>query len=93
MFGIYMKTRTFIMDEKDVTTVLGIINQALPVWAREVRVSTCGWADEPEKWFIMFHTTDKQYGDIMRELMKIGSVSIELRDGGSIVDYVFRMGV
>ena len=89
MFGLIKKTHSFIMEEKDVTTVLGIINQSCRY--DTYRVGSCGWADEPKKWFVMFHATDKQYGNIMGNLMMIGSVNIELRPGGK-VDLVFRRG-
>ena len=89
MFGINKKTYTFIMEEKDVTTVLGIVNQDCRY--DTYRVGSCGWADEPEKWFIMFHATEKQYGNVMRQLMKIGTVNVEVRPGGK-VDLVFKKG-
>lgn len=87
MFGLNKKTYHFIVEEKDVTTVLGTINQTCRY--DTYRVGSCGWADEPTKWFIMFHATEMKYGKIMSELMKIGNVTIELRPGGK-VDLVFR---
>lgn len=87
MFGFNKKTYIFIMDETEVTTVLGILNGNCRDSA--YRVGSCGWLDDPTKWFTLFHATEKEYGNIMHELMKIGSVNIELRPGGK-VDFVFR---
>ena len=89
IFGFNKKTYTFIMDETEVTTVLMILNRNCR--DRAYRVGSCSWVDIRDDWFAMFHATEKEYGNIMRELMKIGSVNIELRPGGK-VDIVFRRG-
>lgn len=87
MFGLNKKTYSLIMEETNVTTVLGVINQTCKYDA--YRVGSCSWGKEPARWFVMFHATEKQYGAIVKELMKIGDVNIELRHGGKI-DFVFR---
>lgn len=88
MFNFIKKRYAFIMDEMDVTTVLEVINLACR-YREACRVGNCGWADEPTRWFVMFHATEKEYNNIMKELMQIGSVNIEQRPGGQI-DFVFR---
>lgn len=87
MFGFNRKTYTFIMDETEVTTVLKILNRNCRDSA--FRVNSCSWVNDSDNWFILFHATEKEYGNIMRELMKLGSVTIEVRPGGK-VDLVFR---
>lgn len=89
MFRFTTKTRNFIVDEKDVTTILDIINRKRRQF--DYQVGSCGWSDDTAQWFIMFHATDKVYGDIVRELMTIGKLNVDVRPGGQ-VDLVFEMG-
>lgn len=89
MFGITNKNRTFIVEEKDVTTVLGVISRKRRQF--DYRVGNCSWDDEDTKWFIMFHDTDKMYGSIVKELQQIGELTVEVRPGDKVV-LVFRMG-
>jgi hypothetical protein len=63
------------MDEKEVTAVLRIINQNCGIAPKYA--GSCGWADEPTKWFILFHATKKQYYNIVNELANIGKVEIK----------------
>lgn len=85
MFGLLKKTYSLHMDEKEVTTVLRVINQKCG--CQQLYVDSCGWAKESEKWFILFNATEKQYGNIVKELKKIGHFKVEVRDG---VDIVFE---
>lgn len=87
MFAFYKKFREFIVEEKDVTTILSIINQHQLY--DTFKVGNCGWAEEPTKWFITFSTTDKTYGKIVKEMMKIGTLMVDIGPGGH-VDLVFE---
>lgn len=89
MFGFTNKRRTFIVEEKDVTTVLGVINRKRRQF--DCCVGNCGWNNEDSEWFIMFHDTDKMYGSIVKELQKIGELTVDVRPGEKVV-LVFRMG-
>jgi len=64
------KTMNFIMDEKDVTTVIKIINQHHKnLFSKKYCVKNCGWADA-NKWFIMGNVTRKTYDMIISDLKK-----------------------
>ena len=86
----FMKTRSeFFMDEKDVTTVVAVINRHTR-YAR-CRIGNCGWADESTKWFVMFDCTDKVHRDIVKDLTKIGRFKLDVRPGGQM-DLCFERG-
>lgn len=82
MLNILKKNYHFIMDEKDVTTVLGVINRHRAGY--NVRVGNCGWKDNPTDWFVMFDSTAKVYGKIVRDLKQIGVFKVEVRPGGQV---------
>ena len=90
MFGFKKQRHDFILEEANITSVLEILNRHCK--DRAYRVGNCGWADYPTRWFVMFHATDKEYAHVVHELMKIGTIHIEPRCAGGIVDYVFERG-
>lgn len=78
MFDIFKRRRTIIMDEQDVTRVLNIINKYIIVTCDQgLFVQECGWNELPEKWFILFYSTKKQWESISQEIKKIPSVDVE----------------
>lgn len=82
MTAFIKKRREFIVEEKDVTTVLSAIN--LTTRYTNYRIGSCGWEDNPNKWFIMFHATDKKYGEVMKSLIEIGKFTADVRPGGEV---------
>ena len=89
MFGIMEKYRSFIVEEKDVTTILKIVNHHRNTC--DCYVGNCNWNDDRSKWFIHFYATDKIYGQIVKDMKKIGKFNVEVRPGGQ-VDIMFEMG-
>ncbi len=88
MFNYFMKkTHMFIVEEKDVTTVLAVINKHRRYY--DTRVGNCGWAEEPNKWFIGFDMRDKYYGEVVRDLNEIGNFKLDVRPAGQ-VDLIFN---
>lgn len=84
MLSIFKIYRSFIIDEKDVTTVLGVINRNHKI-VSELSVGNCGWGDGLEKkWFIHFYATDKTYGNIVKGLKDIGTLTLDVRPKGQV---------
>lgn len=81
LFGT-KKEREFIVEERDVTTVLSVINRRLKYCQHFV--DNCGWKNEPTKWFVMFDATDKAYKDIISELKNVGNFNVDIRPGGQM---------
>ena len=66
----FKKTRQFIVDEEDVMFVLKAVSNCQD-WF-DGSTGNCGWADEPNKWFVTFRATDKQYVNIIKKLREFG---------------------
>lgn len=80
--GMVSKTREFIVEEKDVTMVLDVINKHRKTF--NLYVGNCGWADTPNKWFISFDAKDKNYGKIINELNEMGTFKLDVRPKGQV---------
>lgn len=88
MLNFIKKSQAFILEEKDVTTVLDLVNHTKHT--SRVYAGNCGWGGGQEsKWFIMFHATEKGYGKIVREMSEIGKFDLDVRPGGQ-VDITFE---
>lgn len=56
-----------VLDEVDVMNALKVIDRchrSVP----EIRVGNCGWAEDPNKWFIHFTTTVSKWETIRKDL-------------------------
>lgn len=84
---LFKKYRSFIMSEKDVTTVLDVINSQS--FNAISGVGNCGWANTPDMWFVHFYARDKKYGEIMRKLLALGTIRPDVRPKGQ-VDLIFE---
>lgn len=82
MLNIFKKQREFIVEEKDVTTVLNVVNREM--WTFDYRIGNCGWADETTKWFIIFDMNDKHYGNVINDLNDIGAFRLSIRPSGQV---------
>lgn len=82
------KFREFIVDEKDVTAVITVINKHRR--CADMKVGRCGWVEEPEKWFIMFDEYDKAYGHIVDELNKLGTFRLNVSPSFTEVELYFE---
>lgn len=80
----------FIVEEKDVTIVLGVINSHRR--GSEFSVGNCGWNEAPTKWFINFDSTDEQYGHIVDELNKLGAFELNVSPDFTRVDLYYKRG-
>lgn len=82
------ESRKFIVDEKDVTTVITVVNEHRRGY--EVETNNCGWADTPEKWFIAFDACDEEYGHIVADLNKLGSFKLDVSPNYVVVSLCFE---
>lgn len=83
-----VRSKHFIVDEKDVTTVITVINEHRNDY--EMRVNNCGWAEEPNKWFIHFDVSDEAYGRIVDDLNKLGTFRLNVSPNFRKVDLYFE---
>lgn len=91
MFNLFTEYRNLVMDEKDVITILSIVNKHLPIRVN-YRISNCRWADEPKKWFIDFCATDLRYGRIIKDINKIGKVYLVESPNCAVVYNCIKIG-
>lgn len=76
------KRREFIVEEKDVTTIISIVGREANCFG--YGIGNCGWADYPNRWFVSFYATDHKYGKIMKSLTEIGKFTVDTRPGGQV---------
>ena len=85
------KRRHIVVEEKDVTTVLTAINTHQTFLNNTNKnVGNCGWADEPEKWFITFYASDRKWGKIAADLSSIGEITVKVSPRGATDLYFMR---
>lgn len=90
MSNIFQKRHVFIMEEKDVTTILNVINRSSSLCLiKDLHVANCEW-DDKSKWFISFYSTSKRYDKILKNILKIGRLTIIKRPGGQEDLYIER---
>ena len=91
MISIFKSRRCFIVDEKDVTIVLEVMNKHHNRFSnRNLNIGNCGWAEEPTRWFIHFDATSKQYDKILKGLLKVGTFNVVERQPGGQEDLYFE---
>lgn len=69
---IRTKNFSLIVEEKDVTKTLKVINSHHR-FVPDMQVGNCGWADDDNKWFIHFTTTMAKW-KVIREELKVQRV-------------------
>lgn len=90
MSNIFQKRHVFIMEEKDVTTILNAINHSSSFCLiKDLHVANCEWADS-SKWFISFYSTSRRYDKILKNILKIGRLTILKGPGGQESLYIER---
>ena len=78
MWDIFRRRRTIIMEEKDVSKVLSIVNKYVKItFDQGIVINNCGWEDDPTKWFMLLYSTNGQWNSISEELRHIESVETE----------------
>ena len=85
---MFKKTREFIVEEKDVTTVVDVVNREAKYF--DYKIGNCGWAEEPTKWFIIFEMTEKKFGRVVKDLNEIGVIKLDGGSGRNAKVYVER---
>lgn len=65
-----------ILDDSDILTMLKVLDdikrESRFYIAMDMEIGNCGWADEPEKWFMFFDETNKQWKSTIAKLNAIG---------------------
>lgn len=85
------KKRDLIVEEKDVTTVLSVINNHQGFFSNNNKnTGNCGWKDAPTKWYVRFYASDRQWGRIAGELSKIGRIYVNVTPGGTSEMYYIK---
>lgn len=74
---IVIKRHYLILEEKDVTKTLSVINRQSTLFINQkMAVGNCGWADETTKWFIHFDASESQWKKIKTDLKNEGLTDI-----------------
>ena len=85
------RRRYMIVEEKDVTTVLTVINRHQGFFSNNNKlVGNCGWAKEPSKWYIRFYATEREWSHMTGDLSKIGEIAVKVTPGGTTDWYFMR---
>lgn len=79
MFG--SRYTSLIVEEKDVLTILTVVNSVLPIGA-DYRAQNCAWADEPTKWFISTRFSKKQLDKVINHIKNRGGI-VEIKSSPS----------
>jgi len=74
---IFIKHRSLLVDEKDVTKVLDVFNSCksqnmlfwwVETWFQNLHIGNCGWAKAPTCWYISFEVPDRMWYKILQNL-------------------------
>ena len=74
---IFLKRRSLLVNESDVTTTLEIINEALhesmifTILGNDLSVGRCGWKKAPMCWYIRFDCTDKMWHKVLSKIAEM----------------------
>jgi hypothetical protein len=68
LFSRFIRRRCeLIIEKENVADILDAINKHT---SEPIRIGSCGWVDQPSKWFIMFDATEGVWIDIKMNLRK-----------------------
>lgn len=77
---VICKRSRFLVDEENVTKALSVLDKHV-AFTKFTTVGNCGWADEPEKWFIFVTISNEEYTQAIRELKRDFSLEVtELKE-------------
>lgn len=83
--------RKLIVEEKDVTTVMAVINRHHSFFSnKKMTTGNCGWKDQPDKWYIYFYASGKEWGSIVGELSTLGNITVDVTPRGATVLHYVR---
>lgn len=78
------KRHELIVEENDVTTVIKAINEHHGFFSNTFkRVGTCGWADQPTKWYIEFYASAREFRRTMKNLGELGTIGVKVGPRGT----------
>lgn len=86
--SLFKKDRILIVEKKDVTTVLSVINRRRI--ESDYNIGKCGWANAPSKWFVKFYASNREWESIANDLLKNGTITLHTRTSGTIDLYFER---
>lgn len=90
MFG-YQRRRYLVVEEKDVTFVLTVINQHQGFFSNDNKiVKNCGWENDPSKWIIKFNASEREWGLMTADLCKAGAITVIVKPSGTTDLYFLR---
>lgn len=73
MFDIFtFKTRTFLVDEKDVLNLVDAVNTVTQFNMGVKALGCCQWKYSITTWFVNVYLTDKIYARVLQELVNRG---------------------
>lgn len=77
--NLFMKRHYILVKEEDVTKTLRVINEHCSnAITRQLVVDDCGWQTvDPNRWFIHFNCTTREWRAIQEEFETIGSLIID----------------
>ncbi len=80
--SIFKVSRGIVLDEKNVTKALAILNE-FQIAANGVNIGSCNWASDKSKWFINFQARRQPWETIKKELYFIeGTVFVVNKNKG-----------
>lgn len=75
----YQKKRYLIVEEKNVTLALTLINRHQGFFSNDNKiVKNCGWESDPSKWVIKFNASDREWSRIAEDLSSLGEITVKV---------------
>ena len=87
LLGYFIKkARKFIVEEKDVTTILSLIGLEAGVYRYGI-VNLRQEDNTDNGWLIEFNCTEKKYEAVVRSLIEIGTITLDIRPDEGVICY------
>ena len=81
---LYQKRRSLVVEDKDVTLVLDVINRHQGFFSNDSKiVKNCGWEGQPSKWVIKFNASEREWGKIAVDLNALGDIAVKFKPSGT----------
>ena len=85
------KRHTLVIEERDVTFVLTIINKHQGYFSDDTKiVKNYGLTNDPTKWVIKFNASDKEWKRMTKDLGEFGEIIVKVTPGGTTDMYFIR---
>lgn len=87
----YQKRFMLVMEEKDVTSVLKVINRHQGYFSDDLKIVRDNvLPKDPDKWIIKFNASSKEWSRITTDLNEIGDIVVKVSPGGASDMYFTR---